>query len=386
MNGYKAETLAATALSFVDEATDAMAMPIRPSTSFLRDPENLQRTGRIFTRDDNPTYEQPEALINALEGGAGCLLFAAGMAAMTAVFHTLKPGDHILVPANVYSGLRVWLNKHGRRWGLDVEFLDSFTATAVADAIKPGKTRLLWLETPSNPTWEITDIAAVAEVAHRHDALVAIDNTVSTPVLTRPLEHGADIVIHSGSKYLNGHGDLIAGALVVAAGREDILEEVQQIRNEYGSILGTFEAWLLLRGMRTLAIRVKTAAASALRIAEFLEQHPAVSRVRYAGLPSHPQYAVACKQMQGGFGGMLSFQLHGGEAAAKQVAGATKLIRQAISFGSTDTVIEHRAGMEGPDTPTPRDLLRMSVGLEDCEDLLTDLQQALDTLSSEVSP
>lgn len=372
------DTLSATALGWIDAETDAMAAPIRPSTSFLRDPNDLDRVGRQFTRDDNPTYLQPEALINKLEGGAGCLLFASGMAAMTSLFHTLQPGDHLVLPVKVYSGLRDWLNRHGKRWGLEVSWVESFNHESLSKAIQPGRTKIVWLETPSNPTWSITDIAAVSHVAHAAGALVAIDNTVSTPILTRPIEHGADVVLHSCSKYINGHGDVIAGALVVAPGQEPLLKEIQAIRNEYGAILGTFESWLMLRGMRTLSIRVKTAAANALAIAQFLNTHEQVSQVLYAGLESHPGHKIACQQMHNGFGGMLSFQVKGGEAAAKAVAARTQLIRQAISFGSTETVIEHRAGMEGPDSPTPRDLLRLSVGIEYLGDLLADLKQALD--------
>jgi cystathionine gamma-synthase len=379
MNEYvHAETLTATALSWTDSETDAMASPLRPSTSFLRDPENLARAGRQFTRDDNPTYLQPEALINRLEGGAGCLLFASGMAAMTSVIHTLKPGDHVVLPLYVYSGLRDWLNHHGKRWGLEVSFLPSYDPESLSKAMRPGHTKLVWLETPSNPTWSISDIAAVSEIAHAAGALVAIDNTVSTPILTRPIEHGADVVLHSGSKYLNGHGDLIAGALVVAPGRESLLKELQGIRNDYGGVLGTFESWLLLRGMRTLALRVKTSSSNAMAIANFLNSHDRVSQVLYAGLESHSGHTTACRQMKNGFGGMLSFRLKDGEAAAKTVAKRTRLIRQAISFGSTETVIEHRAGMEGPDSPTPRDLLRLSIGIENLDDLMADLKQALD--------
>lgn len=373
------ETLTATALSWVDAETDAMAAPLRPSTSFLRDPDELDRAGRMFTRDDNPTYLQPEALINRLEGGIGCLLFASGMSAMTSVFHRLKPGDHVILPVRVYSGLRDWLNKHGRRWGLEVSYLPEYDAASVTAALRPGITKLVWLETPSNPTWVVSDIAEISKAAHEAGALVAIDNTVSTPILTRPIEHGADIVLHSCSKYMNGHGDLIAGAAVVAPGREDVLADLQMLRNEYGGVLGTFEAWLLLRGMRTLSVRVTVASAGALQIAAFLEAHPGVEEVIYPGLASHPQHEIARRQMTGGFGGMLSFRMKGGEKSARQVAASVRVIRQAISFGSTETVIEHRAGMEGPDTPTPRDLLRMSVGLENVDDLIADLKQALDT-------
>ena len=372
------ESLIATALSWVDKETDAMGAPIRPSTSFLRNPAELDRAGRTFSRDDNPTYLQPESLINQLEGGAGCLLFASGMSAMTSVFHTLNPGDHVVLPLNVYSGLRDWLNRHGKRWGIEVLFLKNYNSASVSNSLIPGKTKLVWIETPSNPTMEVTDIRAISAVAHAAGALVAIDNTVSTPVLTQPINHGADVVLHSGSKYLNGHGDLIAGALIVAPGQEKLLKDIQGIRNDYGGILGTFEAWLLLRGMRTLSLRVKAASASALELAKYLNTHKKVTKVNYPGLESHSGYDIASRQMHNGYGGMLSFQVKGGEAEAKAIASRTRLIRQAISFGSPDTVIEHRASMEGKDSPTPSDLLRLSVGLEHIDDLLYDLRKALD--------
>ena len=379
------ETLAATALGWVDPETDAMATPLRPSTSFLRDPTDLDRTGRMFTRDDNPTFAQPEALINALEGGAGCLLFASGMAAITSVFQRLAPGDHVILPKLVYSGLRDWMNTHGLRWGLEITYVDACTAAGVRAAIQKGKTKVIWLETPSNPTWTITDIAEVSAVAHAAGALVAIDNTVATPILTRPFEHGADIILHSCSKYMNGHGDLIGGAVVVAEGHEDVLVDIQNIRNEYGGVLGSFEAWLLLRGMRTLAVRVKTASTSALKIAQFLDGCDLVEQVLYAGLETHPNHDVAARQMQGGFGGMLSFRVKGGEDTAKLIASKVQVFRQAISFGSTESVIEHRAGMEKPDSPTPRDMLRVSVGLENTDDLIGDLQQAIDAVQREIA-
>ena len=378
------ETLTATALGWIDEGTDAMALPLRPSTSFLRDPEDLDRTGRMFTRDDNPTFDQPEALINELEGGAGCLLFASGMAAITSVFQRLQPGDHVILPKLVYSGLRDWINTHGVRWGLEVSYVDECNAASVEAAIKPGQTKVIWLETPSNPTWVITDIAAVSAVAHVAGALVAIDNTVATPILTRPIEHGADIVLHSCSKYMNGHGDLIAGAVVVADGHEDVLTDIQNLRNEYGGVLGSFETWLLLRGMRTLSVRVKTASASALQIAQFLNGCDAVEEVLYPGLETHTGFEIAVKQMTGGFGGMLSFRVKGGETAAKVLASKVQIIRQAISFGSTESVIEHRAGMEKTDSPTPRDMLRVSVGLEHTEDLIADLAQAIDAMQRDL--
>ena len=377
------ETLAATALGWIDPETDAMASPLRPSTSFLRDPRDLDRAGRIFTRDDNPTLAQPEALINTLEGGAGCLLFASGMAAITSVFQRLQPGDHVILPKFVYSGLREWMNTHGLRWGLEVTYIERCTPTCIDAVIKQGKTKMVWLETPSNPTWSITDIAEISAIVHAAGALIAIDNTVATPILTRPIKHGADIVLHSCSKYLNGHGDLIAGAVVIAKGHEDLHSEIQNIRNEYGGVLGSFDAWLLLRGMRTLAVRVKSASTNALKIAHFLDQNDLVQQVLYPGLATHPGHVIAAKQMVGGFGGMLSFRVKGGEYVAKLIASKVQVFRQAISFGSTESVIEHRAGMEKSDSSTPTDMLRLSIGLEHIDDLIGDLQHAINMVQQD---
>ncbi len=263
-----------------------------------------------------------------------------------------------------------------------MSYLEDYSPAILSSALQPGKTKLIWLETPSNPTWAITDIAAVSNLAHEAGALVAIDNTVATPILTQPIAHGADIVIHSCSKYMNGHGDLIAGAIVVAQSHRVLLNEFQCMRNEYGGVLGSFEAWLLLRGMRTLSVRVRVASENALAVAQFLDQCEPVVEVLYPGLKSHPDHEVAVRQMSGGFGGMLAFRMRGGETAAKLFAGRVKVFRQAISFGSTESVIEHRAGMEKSDSPTPRDMLRVSIGLENVQELIEDLQQAMDSLET----
>lgn len=371
-------TLVARAGGWIDQATDALGVPIQPSTSFLRDPGNPSRFGRTFRRDDNPTFLPAEALLCSLEGGAGCRLFASGMAATTAVLQTLSPGDHVLVPRSVYAGLWAWLNDHGARWGLVVDQYENGEPASLSAKLVPERTRIVWVETPSNPIWEITDLAAVARLAHEAGAIVAVDNTVSTPIVTRPIEHGADVVVHSASKYLNGHADVVAGAVVVRRGAEGLLAKVDRIRNDYGAVLGPFEAWLMLRGMRTLALRVAAACASALVIARHLQAHPNVETILYPGLPQHPGHAIARAQMSGGFGGMLSFRVAGGQAAALAVTKAVRSIRHAISFGGLETVIEHRRSMEGPASTTPDDLLRLSVGIENVDDLLEDLDRALD--------
>ena len=379
----KPESIAAQALGWVDGATRAIAPPIHTSTTFVRDPDNQYRSGRIYARDHNPTFEQAEALLTTLEGGHASLLFASGMAAATAVFQALAPGDHVLAPKVMYWSLRNWLMTFATQWGLRVEFIDMTDADAVRRSVQPGRTRLVWIETPANPLWCITDIASTCGIAHAAGALVAVDSTVATPVLSRPLELGADIVMHAATKYLNGHSDVIAGTLTT---REDspLWLRIRAIRAQLGGVLGTFEAWLLTRGMRTLYPRVRTACASAQTIAEHFAHHDRILEVLYPGLPSFPGHAVAARQMHGGFGGMLSIRIRGasngstsGEVAAIATAARVELWKRATSLGGVESLVEHRASIEGAGTPVPGDLLRLSVGIEDTGDLIADLESAL---------
>ena len=372
----KPASIAAQALGWVDEKTRAIVPPIHPSTTFIRDADNQYRSGRVYARDQNPTFDQAEAVLTALEGGHQTLLFASGMAAATAVFQALAPGDHVLAPKVMYWSLRNWLKNFATQWGLQIEFIDMDSPAAVKAAIQPGKTKMVWIETPANPLWTITDIAATCEMAHQAGALVAVDSTVGTPVLTQPLKLGADIVMHAATKYLNGHSDVIAGTLTV---REDspTWQRIRSIRAQIGGVLGPFEAWLLTRGMRTLYPRVRTACASAQRIAEYFEKHSLVGEVMYPGLKSFAGHAIAAKQMQGGFGGMMSIRVKAGEAAAIATAAHVQLWKRATSLGGVESLIEHRASVEGAGTPAPGDLLRLSVGIEDAGDLIADLEQAL---------
>lgn len=376
----KPESIAAQALGWVDEKTRAITPAIHVSSTYLRDPDNQYRSGRVYARADNPAFDQAEAVLAQLEQGAQAALFASGMAAATAVFQALSPGDHVLAPKVMYWSLRNWLMNFATRWGLNVELIDMTDPAAVQAAVRPGVTKLVWIETPANPLWTVTDIAATAEIAHAAGALVAVDSTVSSPVLTRPLTLGADIVMHAGTKYLNGHSDLVAGALVT---REDseFWRRVKTVRAQIGGTLGSFEAWLLLRGMRTLYLRVRAASQSAQRIAEHFNGHPLVEAVLYPGLPGAHGHAIAARQMQGGFGGMMSLRVkasaQGGEAAAIATAAHVELWKRATSLGGTESLIEHRASVEGAGTPAPPDLLRLSVGIEDCGDLIADLEQAL---------
>ena len=372
----KPDTLAAQALGWIDEKTRAISPPIHASTTFIRDPDNQYRSGRGYMRADNPAFDQVEALLARLEGGAQAALFASGMAAATAVFQALAPGDHVLAPKVMYWSLRNWLVSFATRWGLQVELVDMTDPAAVRAALRPGKTALVWIETPANPLWSITDIAATAALAHTAGARVAVDSTVATPVLTQPLALGADLVMHAATKYLNGHSDLLAGVLVTRSD-DDFWKRVKTVRAQLGGTLGSFESWLLLRGMRTLYLRVRCASASAQRIAEHFARHRHVEAVLYPGLRDAPGHEVAARQMRGGFGGMLSLRVKGGEAAAIATAAHVALWKRATSLGGTESLVEHRASVEGAGTPAPPDLLRLSVGIEDVDDLIADLGQAL---------
>ena len=372
----KPESIAAQALGWIDENTRAITPPIHVSSTYLRDPDNQYRSGRIYARADNPAFDQAEAVLTHLERGAAAALFASGMAAATAVFQALAPGDHVLAPKVMYWSLRNWLMNFATQWGLKVELIDMTDPLVVQAALQPGRTRLVWVETPANPLWTITDIAATAALAHRAGALLAVDSTVASPVLSQPILHGADLVMHAGTKYLNGHSDLIAGALVTREDN-DFWRRIKTVRAQVGGTLGSFEAWLLLRGMRTLYLRVRQASQSAQRVAEHFASHALVREVLYPGLPGSPGHAVAARQMRGGFGGMLSLCAAGGEAAAIATAAHVKLWKRATSLGGVESLIEHRASVEGVGTPAPPDLLRLSAGIEDCDDLIADLEQAL---------
>jgi cystathionine gamma-synthase len=371
------ETLAAQGLGGADPVSGGLVPVITPATNYERQPDGSYLQDRVYTRADNPTYELAEGLLAALEGAdCACALFASGMAAATAVFQSLVPGDHVLVSRVLYWGVRKWLAEFALTWGLDVEFADTTDLGAVASALRPGRTRLVWVETPANPMWEITDLSAVGELAHAAGARLAVDNTVATPVLTRPFEHGADLVMHSATKYLNGHSDVLAGA-VLSARRDPFWERIRSWRRSAGAMPGPFEAWLLQRGMRTLFLRVHRASETALALATHLAGHPALTDVLYPGLPSHPGYQIAARQMTGGFGGMLSIRLAGGAEQAVAVLQAVRVFKRATSLGGVESLIEHRAASEGPSSPVPADLLRLSIGIEAAHDLIADLDEAL---------
>ena len=373
---FKPATRAAQALRWRCADTGAVVLPVHVSTTFARDGsyEKVSRHG--YARDDNPTFDQPEALIASLECGAAALCFSSGIAACTAAFQALRQGDHVVVPNVLYFGLPKWLEEFARGWGLEIDFVPTGDLDALAAAMRPGATKLVWIETPCNPVWTVTDIAAAAKIAHDAGARLAVDSTVATPVLTRPIHHCADIVVHSATKRLNGHSDIIAG-MIVTAMEDDYWERIRQHRFLAGPVLGSFEAFLLLRGMRTLYLRVRASSRAAQRIAEHFCGHRAVAQVLYPGLPDHPGHAAALRQMTGGFGGVLSIRVKGDRDAARAVASGCRLFLPATSLGGVESLIEHRETVEGEGSLTPDDLLRISVGIEDPDDLIADLEGAL---------
>lgn len=347
--------------------------PIHLATTFERAPDGSLPGGRLYSRDASPAYDAAETLLRELEQGEAAALFASGMAAASAVLLALRPGARIVAPHDMYWSLRKWLIEFAANWQIALDFYAGEDELA-ARLQQPAD--LVWVETPANPTWEIIDIARAAELAQAAGARLVVDSTVPTPVFTRPLTLGADIVMHSATKYLNGHSDVVAGVLVTRAA-DDFWGRIRNARAAGGAVLGPFEAWLLNRGLRTLFARVRLAAESALRIARHFEHHPGVARVLYPGLASHPGHEIAARQMQGGFSAMLSLRVAGGEAAAREVAARVRLFKRATSLGSVESLIEHRAPVEGPGTRCPADLLRLSVGIEDAQDLIDDLEQAL---------
>jgi len=372
-----AETDITQGMHYVDRQTGSVVPPIVPSTTFARD-ENYEliSSGRSYGRDQNPSFETAENMLTRLEGGEESLLFSSGMAAAGAVIQALEPGAHVVIPKVMYWGLRNWMVGFCSRWGIELDKFDAEDPDDLASKVKAGRTSLVWIETPTNPTWDVIDIETAAEVAHTAGAKLAVDSTVATPVLTRPIAFGADIVMHSATKYLNGHGDVIVGALVTAS-KDDFWGRIRDVRAEAGAIPGSFESWLLQRGMRTLFMRVRQASQSAMIIAEHFADHPKIESVLYPGLESHPGHDIAKEQMTGGFGGMLSFCVAGGEEGALEMIRRCEVFIRATSLGGVESLIEHRYSIEGPESPIPKNLVRISVGAESVEDLIADLEQAL---------
>lgn len=370
-------SLTAQAMGHIDPTTRAVVPPIHLSTTYIRDADNNYTSGYIYGRPDNATVRAAESVIAMLEDAeAGALLFSSGMAAATAAILALDAGDHVVAPRVMYWALRRWLAEGAARLGIEVDFVEMDDLSKLQAAIRPRQTKLVWAEIPANPLWTITDIAAAAEIAHCAGARLVVDSTVASPFHTQPLSLGADIVMHSVSKVLNGHSDVVGGAL--ASARDDAFwARIKRVRSDHGAILGPFEAFLLLRGLRTFPLRAAAQAAGATELARRLSTHPRVARVLYPGLPQHPGHDVASRQMENGFGYMLSIQVKGGEAAAIATAANVGLWNRATSLGGVESLIEHRASIEGAGTPCPPDLLRLSTGIEDPDDLFRDLDDAL---------
>jgi cystathionine gamma-synthase len=371
------ESMIVQACHYVDEATGGISPPVQFSTTYARGHDYEFRGSYSYSRTANPSWEVLEKVCTELDGGADAKCFASGMAAVCAFFETVNTGEHVVAPRVMYHGSQDWLRRISARRSIGLTFFDAGDIEDLRNAVQPGKTTVVWIETPVNPTWDVIDIALAAEIAHAAGAILAVDGTVASPVTTRALEYGADIVFHSATKYLNGHSDVVAGILVTAQ-KDERWEEIKLVRTLTGGVLGPFEAWLLLRGMRTLFLRFDKASQSALSLARHFESHPRLQQVLYPGLESHPGHEVAKRQMTQGFGGMLSLLIDGNADAAKRIAGNTRLFVRATSLGGVESLIEHRASVEGPHSEVPSNLLRLSIGVENCRDLINDLEQSLE--------
>ncbi len=368
------ETVAVHAGTRVDPGTGAVTPAIHPSTTFERAPDGSYPRGFLYARNSNPNRSALEECLAALEGGQAAAAFSSASAATSAIFQALAPGDHVVAPVDVYHGTSRLLRETWSRWGLETTFVDMTDVAAVTRAVRPS-TKLVWVETPSNPLWKVTDVARVGELARAAGARYVCDNTTATPILQSPLALGADLVLHATTKYLGGHSDVLGGA-VVAKASDPFFERIRAIQASGGAVPSPFDCWLVLRGIRTLPYRVRAHSENALKVAGFLARHPRVEAVHYPGLPSHPAHDVARRQMSA-FGGMVSVQVKGDEARAMAVAAKLSVFTRATSFGGTESLVEHRASIEGPGTRTPGNLLRLSIGLEHADDLIEDLDQAL---------
>jgi cystathionine gamma-synthase len=359
----------------IDPHTGAVVPPIVMSTTFAREADGSFPSGYVYTRSDNPNRHALEESLANLEGGARALAFSSGQAATNAVFQMLKSGDHVVIANEAYFGTPKLVREIFSHLGITASYVDMSNLAAVQAAMT-AQTKIVWIETPSNPLLTISDIAAISEIAHQSGALLVADNTWASPLVQRPLAHGADIVMHSTTKYISGHTDVLGGALIFAR-NDEVTARAQMVQTLGGAVPSPFDCWLMMRGIRTLALRVRQQVASAQRVAEFLADHPAIERVNYPGLDSHAGHAIAARQMTNGFGGMLSFHVRGGADDAMALAARLQLFTRATSLGGIESLIEHRASIEGPTSTTPQNLLRVSIGIEHVDDLIDDLRQAI---------
>jgi cystathionine gamma-synthase len=375
----KIETRAVHAGRHIDPASGAVTPPIHLSTTFERSPAGDYPRGYSYSREDNPNRHALEECLASLEGGNHAICFSSGLAVATALVQGLEPGDHIIAPDDVYWGLRKVIGELFGKWGLETSYVDMTNIDDFHAALRPT-TRLVWIETPSNPLMKVTDLTSIAALARLSgpNILTVCDGTFATPVLQQPLDCGIDMVAHSTTKYIGGHSDVIGGALI-ARHENYLFERARKSQRYGGSVPSPFDCWLTLRGINTLPWRVRAQSENAMRVANFLNEHRAVERVHYPGLPEHPGHKVAARQMSM-FGGMLSFQVKGSREAALGVAAQCQLFIRATSLGGAHSLIEHRASIEGPATRTPENLLRVSIGLEHADDLIADLDQALATI------
>ena len=369
------DSLAAHAGCEVDPITRDVTPPIHFATTFERGADGSYPGGHVYSRTSNPTRDLFERTLAELEGGGACAAFASGMAAVTAVFQALRPGDHVVLPSDAYYGVYRAVRLILEPWGLQVTEVDLSNPESVENAMTDA-TRLVWMETPSNPLVSITDIRAITAAAAERGILTAVDSTWTTPLIQRPLDLGADLVVHSVTKYLAGHSDILGGAVVAKSADSPLFERIRTVQTSLGAVMDPFSCWLTLRGMRSLGARLDRQCSTALRLATFLESHPAVEQVHYPGLASNPGHEVAVRQMSR-FGGMLSVRLRGGQDEALRVESAVRLFRRATSLGGTESLIEHRASVEAQPSRSPLNLLRISIGLEHPDDLQADLEAAL---------
>ena len=369
----KIETLAVHAGRNVDPNTKAVVPPIYLSTTFEREVNGEYPQGYNYTRNNNPNRESLEKCLAKLEGGTTGIAFSSGSAAAMSIIQNLSPGDHIVATDDIYHGTRK-LFRNFEKWNVTCSFVDMTNLKGVEGAIN-DKTKLFWVESPTNPLLKIIDIGSIAKIAHGNNSVVVCDNTWGTPVLQNPFEFGADLIVHATTKYIGGHSDILGG-IVISKNANELSQKIRDTQKSEGAVPSPFECWLVLRGIQTLPLRVRTQSDSALKIAQFLSTHNKVETVYYPGLEKHPSHLLARKQMKM-FGGMISFQVKGDEKEAMKVAAKVKLFIRATSLGGLESLIEHRASIEGSESKTPKNLLRLSIGLEHHEDLIADLRQAL---------